>query len=292
MSFMLLFAAASSTMIAIVRHLSSDLHPFELAFFRMFFGFLVLSPIFLRNGLAPLKTKRLALHAARGGCHVVSVLLFFAGLKLTPLAKVTALFFSAPLFGTALAFVVLHEIVRTRRIMALLVGFIGTVVVLRPGIADIDLGSMLILAAAATWGIALIIIKVLSRTEASLTTTLYTTLFVTPLALIAAVPVWQMPSLEQVGWFVIIGGLGSIGHLALAQALKEADVSAVLPFEFTKLIWAAFLGYLLFTEIPDWGTWVGGAMIFTAVTYIAYLEKRSKGETPGDVGGETPSSPG
>ena len=277
MGYMLACAFLISSMLAGVRHVSGDLHPFEIAFFRMFFGFALFTPVFVRHGFAPLRTRRIRLHGLRSILHVASVLLFFFGISLSPLAKVMAISFSAPLFATVLAFVVLGEVVRMRRISALVVGFAGTLVVLRPWTADIDSGALFILAAAMFWGSALIVIKILGRTETSLTTTIYSTILITPVTLIAALPVWQTPSLEQLAWLALIGALGSLGQLALAQAMKEAEITAVLPLEFTKLIWAAAFGLVFFAEVPDWGTWVGGTIIFVAVTYIAYRERRVRG---------------
>ena len=272
MAFMSLAALMLTGVNALIRDLSSDMHPYEIAFFRNFFGFLVLLPVFLRRGLQPLRTGRLGLHALRGVVHATSSLMFFYALSITPLAKATALKFSAPLFGTLLALVVLGEAVRARRVTALLIGFAGTLVILRPGIADVDQGSLLVLGSAAIFATAMVIIKVLSRTESSLTITLYMGVFLSPLTLIAALPYWHAPTLEQLLWLAFMGAIGSIGQMSLAQSFKEADATAVFPFDFTKLLWAAVIGYFLFGEIPDVWTWLGGAMIFSAVAYIAYRE--------------------
>ena len=272
MLYMSLAALLLTGVNALIRDLSSGMHPYEIAFFRNFFGFLFLVPVFLRRGLQPLRTRRFGLHALRGIVHTTSSLMFFYALSITPLAKATALKFSAPLFGTLLALVVLGEVVRARRITALLIGFAGTWVVLRPGIADVDLGSLLVLGSAAIFATAMVIIKVLSRTESSLTITLYMGVFLSPLTLVAALPYWQAPTLDQLLWLAFMGAIGSVGQLCLAQSFKEADATAVFPFDFTKLLWAAVIGYALFGEIPDAWTWLGGAIIFSAVAYIAYRE--------------------
>ena len=274
MAFMLGNAFGATGVNAIVRGLSSDLHPFEMAFFRCVFGLLVLAPMILRHGLEPFRTRRLGLHALRGAFQAVGLLMFFLALSMTPMATVQALFFTAPLFATLLAVVVLGEAIRGRRIAALAVGFAGALVVLRPGFGVLDPGALLMLAAAATWGCAIIVIKVLSRTESSLTATLYPTLFVTPIAFVAALPYWRQPTLDELGWMAALGTLASLSHLCLAQAFKEAEVTAIMPVDFTKLIWAALAGYLLFAEVPGLSIWLGGAIIFSAVTYIAIRERR------------------
>jgi drug/metabolite transporter (DMT)-like permease len=174
--------------------------------------------------------------------------------------------------------VVLGETIRARRITALVVGFGGVLVVLRPGFGALEPGALLMLAAAATWGSAIIVIKILSRTESSLTATLYPTLFVTPIALVAALPYWRWPTVDELGWMALLGTFATLSHLSLAQAFKEADVTAIMPVDFTKLIWAALAGYLLFAEVPGLSIWLGGTMIFSAVTYIAIRERSLKAD--------------
>jgi drug/metabolite transporter (DMT)-like permease len=198
----------------------------------------------------------------------------FVGLGLIPLAKFAALVFSAPLFVTVMALVFLGERIRGRRVGALVFGYAGTLLILRPGAGALDLGSLIVLGGAVSWALAMIVMKVLARTESSLTATLYYGVFVTPVAFLAALPVWQTPTGWQWLWLVAIGALGSLFQLCLAQALKEADATAVMPLDFTKLIWAAVLGYLFFAEVPTAWTWVGGVMIFAAATYISYRERR------------------
>lgn len=270
---MLIAAMAAAGMNACARFLSSELHPFEIGFFRCLFGLVVLLPPLLHYGLEPLRTSQIRLHVIRAILNVTATLLFFVGLAHTPLAKASALDFSAPLFAAVLAVVFLHERMPLRRLVALLAGVAGVLIVLRPGLGEIDLGALFVLASGATWGLTLIVIKVLSRNDSSLTTTIYVGLFTTPLALIAALPVWQTPSLEQFGWLALTGGLGGLGQLCLAQALRTTDVTLILPIDFTKLIWASLLGFLVFAEMPDVWTWVGGATIFAAAFYVAVTDR-------------------
>ena len=157
MAFMLLAALGVAAMNACVRHVSNELHPFEIAFFRSLFGLAVLAPVFLRVGFAPLRTRKLHVHAVRGALIAASMM---TGLSLVPLAKFTALFFSAPLFGTVLAWIALREMVRLPRLVALAVGLAGTLIILRPGGTGYDPGTVLVVLAAALWGVGMIVIKV------------------------------------------------------------------------------------------------------------------------------------
>ncbi|MGA8259412.1 MAG: DMT family transporter [Arenicellales bacterium] len=265
-----------------VRYLSVrlHLHPFEIAFFRNFFGLIVLAPWFVRQGIAPLHTQRFGLHALRALLNVAAMLLFFTGLSLTPIAQVQALGFTAPLFASVLAVVFLGERMLLWRWAALTVGLTGALIIIRPGVQAIDHGSLLVLGSSAVWSFAIIIIKNLSRTDSSVTITSYMVLLMTPMSLLAAVPVWQWPDPVQLAWLVFTGVAGTLAQLALAQALRMADTTTVLPLDFMKLIWGSIIGYLLFDEIPDAAIWIGGGTIFSAATYIAYRESRRKTRAP------------
>ena len=271
---MALAAAAFSVMHAGIRHLSGEMHPFEIAFFRVFFGFFALAPVFLRDGWAPLKTRNLKLFAYRGVLNSAAMLMFFFSLSITPLATVAALSFTAPLFATLLAMLLLRESVRLRRWSALLIGFAGTLVILRPGIAEIGLGPMLVIGSSVVWAFALMLIKVLTRTESSVTITAYASIFLSPVCLVAALPYWTWPGLEQLAWLAAIGVVGTVAQTAMNQSFKLADASAVLPMDFSKLIWASAIGFALFGEVPDMWTWVGGAMIFGGATYVGIRESQ------------------
>lgn len=263
---------AFSCMHGAIRYLSADMHPFEIAFFRNMFGLVLLAPLLFRHGMAPLRTSNLKLHLLRGAFNIISMLCFFYALSIAPLTDVAALTFASPIFATALAVFVFGEMVGVRRWTAIIIGFAGTMVVLRPGFEAVALGPLLALIAALIWGIALLFIKVLARTESSLTITAYMVILLTPLSLIPAVFVWQWPSAEQYPWLILIAALGTSGHLFLNQALKLAETNVVMPVDFVRLIWVSIIGFYVFGEVPDLFTWIGGAMIFASALYIAYRE--------------------
>ena len=276
MLFMLLAAMFLACMMAGVRYASGEMHPYVIVFFRLAFGCLLVAPSIVLYRFEPLRTRRLALVTLRSVICGVSILLIFTGLGLIPLAKATALQFSAPLFAAVLAPFLLGEVVRARRVAALVVGYIGTLVILRPGFVAVELGSLLVLSGAATWGFGMILTKIMARTESNLTITAYMTLVSAPLALAIALPVWTTPSWEQVAWMLAIAGFGTAGDLCLAQAFRDGPATAVIPFDFTKLVWVALIGYFAFDEIPDAGIWIGGSMVLCAVTYIANREHKAR----------------
>ncbi len=273
MALMVAATFAGTSMNGVIRLLSADLHPFEVAFFRGLFGLLVFAPLFARRGLAPLRTARPGLHVVRGSLQAVGMTLGFLALSMTPLAKVAALQFTVPLFGTVLALLILREVVRARRITALFIGILGTLVIIDPTANTMDLGSVLVLVSAATSALSMIIVKMLSRTENSTTIVLYSTMLMTPLTLIPALFFWETPTAVQLLWLALLGSLGTVSNICFAQALKESEVTALTPIEFTRLIWSALIGYLAFAEVPAAETWIGAVIIFSASTYIILRER-------------------
>jgi len=200
------------------------------------------------------------------------MLLFFYAVTLTPLATVAAMTFTAPLFVTIGAVLILGEKLRFRRTAALVVGFVGVLIVLSPDNGRLEIGALMALGSACIWATALLMIKILSRTESSITLTAYMTLFLTPLSAIPAAFVWEWPNPSELGWLAAMGIVGTGGHLCLAQALRDADATTVLPLDFLRLIWASILGYFLFGQIPQALVWIGSATIFGSTIYLAYRE--------------------
>ena len=262
-------------MVVCVRMVPGQLHPFQLAFFRNFFGLALLAAWQSGRGLAFLKTGQFRLHLGRGIFNLLAMLAFYSAVLITPLASIAALNFTSPLFASLLAILVLKEPFRLRRLAVIATGMAGAGIILRPGIQAIGWGPPLILFSAMMWAVTLVFIKALSRTDSSLTIATYMVLFTTPFSLLASVPVWQWPGGEQLFWLFLVGLLGSAGQICLTQAFKMAEASAVLPFDFLQLVWAALMGFLVFGEVPDRWVWLGGGLIFLSATYLALKESGS-----------------
>ena len=274
--FMALASVLFVAMHTLVRDLSKNLHPFQIAFFRASLGLIVLSPIIFKNRFAILKTGKIKLHALRGLLNAAAMLCFFYGLSITPLAQVTALSFAVPLFATVLAVFVLGEVIKIRRITALIIGFFGTLIIIRPGIIEFGIGPVLILLQAFIWSLALMVIKVLTRTDSSLTIAIYASIFLSPIVLIAAIPVWQTPTINQFILMLVIATFGTIAQTFMNESLKLGETSIVMPVEFTRMVWAALFGYCFFGEVPDIFTWIGAVLIFGSTAYIALRESNLK----------------
>jgi drug/metabolite transporter (DMT)-like permease len=257
-----------------IRYLSAELHPFEIAFFRNLFGLAFMLPWLWRSGMAGLRTARLKLYAWRTAIGLSSMLLSFSALALLPLNLAAALSFTAPLFTTMGAALVLGEPVRIRRWSATLLGFAGVLVILRPGAVPLDLGMLLMIASAALNAVTTLIVKRLSGTESPNAIVTYMVLLMTPMSLLPALFVWQMPPVST--WFFLVGmGLaGTLGHLCYVRALRLAEATAILPYDYGRMIFSALIGYLAFAEIPDRWTWIGSAIIAASAVYIARRESQ------------------
>ena len=271
-----LSGAFFATMHGSVRLLSQDLDAMEIAFFRAFFGFVFFAPILLRTRLSVLRTARFPLHMVRGVFNGASLLLWFTALSLLPLGDATALSLTGPLFVGLGAMFILGEAVRGPRWLALGVGFAGALVIVRPGFQEINFGTILVLVSMLFVTCSKLIAKSLSRTDQPATIVAYLSLTMMVPSGIAIIFVWQMPTPEQLLFMAVIGFLGSAGHMLLTTAYKIADISAVEPVVFARLIWAAIVGWFMFAEFPGIWVWVGGALIVAASTWLARHEARAR----------------
>ena len=230
---MLVSTVGFSGMVMLVRMASADLHAFEIAFFRNLFGLLVLLPWFVRFGLRPFKTERIGLHVVRNLVQVATVLSFFLALTITPLALATALSFIAPIFATILAVVFFREVVGVRRWAAILFSFVGTYIILRPGLIPVTLGPLLVIVSSLFFSISLTIMKVLSRTDSTVTITCYSASLLAAFSLIPAAFFWQWPTWEQLAWLVEGGFDG------FAEAVCQPYLPSVPPGRYFRITWWA-----------------------------------------------------
>ena len=284
---MLLFGV----MAVCIRLASQQLHAFEIAFFRNFFGFLVLLPILCRHGPSLLRTQKLGFYVARCLIGMVSMLAGFWAIVNLPLAQAIALSYSTPLFVTIGAVIVLGEIVRARRWSAVIVGFLGVLVIVRPGSDAFTAASLVALLAAVASATVAISIKFLSRTEHPDAIVIWTTLLWIPMSLLPALAVWQMPVGITWLWIVLAGVLGSTAHMCWTRALKLGEASMLTPISFLQIIVVAAAGWLLFDEALDRWTVLGAAIIFGSNVYIARREARlaRQAVTDPDIQPETPT---
>jgi len=270
-------ATVLTCMHATVRHVSADMHPFEITFFRNLFGLAAIAPLAIRAGISSIKSRQPRLQLVRTGFGLVAMLAWFYGLSVVPIAEATALSFTSVIFGSVGAALVLGERMRLRRWSAVIIGFAGVLVILRPGLAAFNPAALIVLLSSVCWAAALLTVKRLSTTDSVVCIVTWNSVLLTALSLPVAIPVWVTPTPEQLGWLILIGVLATIGHLAMTSAFKSSDATVVFPVDYTRLIWASIIGYLAFSEVPDIWTWVGGTIIFASTTYIAYREAALRG---------------
>ncbi|MDQ3289600.1 MAG: DMT family transporter [Pseudomonadota bacterium] len=255
-----------------IRLASEQLHAFEIAFFRNFFGLIAALPLLLHHGPGLLRTRQLPKYLVRCSIGIVSMMASFWAITQLPLAEAVSLAYSTPIFVTIAAVLLLGEAVRARRWAAVVLGFIGVLIIVRPGAATFQMGSLAAVFAAVLSAIVAIQIKQLSRTEPADAIVIFTTLLWVPMSLLPAVFVWEWPQGITWLWVVAAGVLGTGGHMLWTRALKLGDVSALTPISFAQLPVVVLLGWILFGETLDRWTFVGAAIILGSNAYIAHRE--------------------
>ena len=259
-----------------VKLLSDDLHPIIICFYRCLMGLIIITPFVARNNFRALQTDNMRLQIFRALINIISMICWFSAIGMMHFEKATALGFTTPLFTTVLAVLILGEVIRFHRTAALLLGFVGILIIIRPGYMPFEFGTILMLIASFSFSFVLIFVKKLSATDSSLTIIFYHLLYMTPAFFILSLFYWQSISFNQLVIFSLMGSSGLLSHWCLAQAFKMSDTTFVMPLQFTKLIWASLIGLFIFAEQPDIWTWVGGVIIFISVVYITYREAFKK----------------
>lgn len=295
---LMLSSTVSFGLMAVCIRLSSTTEPvFEIAFFRNFFGLLALLPVLLwpafRSGrpVAALRktlhTKQLSRYLVRCLIGVVSMYFGFWSIANLPLSQAIALAYSSPIFVTIAAVLMLGEKVHMRRWSAVLAGFIGVVVIVRPWSHAFSAGSLVAVSAAVITAVVAIQIKQLSRDDGADTIVLWTYLFWVPLSVLPALWVWHPPQGITWLWLGLSGVLGTAGQLLWTRALKIGEVSALTPISFVQLVIVTIAGWLWFGEVLDGWTATGAAIIFSATAYIAHREavlaRRSASQSPSEA---------
>ncbi len=281
MLLMAVFAGVVSLGHVIARHLSHDLHPMQIAFFRTVVPLFILVPMLMRQGPGWWRTSRPGLQFWRGMVGGISMITWFYSLSLIPVGDATALSFSVVIFTAVGAALFLKETVGARRWAAIAIGLVGTLIILRPGSDAMGAGALVALVSSVFWAAAVLVVKVLARTDSPMTIVFYSSIYFTILAGVPAAFYWIAPTMAQLGLLACVGLFALIAQLAMTNALKIAETTAIMPIDFTRLLWAAALGFVWFGEFPDLWTWVGGAIVFASTVYITYRESRAGGAKGG-----------
>jgi drug/metabolite transporter (DMT)-like permease len=271
---LLLSCLGFSVMATFVKFAAREVSPFEITFFRCFFGLLVLAPAIAWHGIGALRTKHLGMHAWRGILGATAMGCAYFGLSRMPLATYNALSFSKPLFAVILAVIVLRETVRWRRWAATIDGLLGEMIMMRPGTEAFDPNGLFAMGDALSIAILITVLKKLPAYERPLAMLFYFGLVSSPIALLLALPHWSWPSGATWLMLAAIGAVGALSQYWWILAFRTGEASAVAPFDYSRLLFSAVMGFAFFAEVPDGWTLAGAALIVASTIYIARREAK------------------
>ncbi len=244
------------------REVTREIHVLQLMELRSVFGLLMLMPLVMLNGgLRAMATTRIFVHISRNVAHYFGQAMWLWALTLIPLAPLTAIEFTAPFWTAILAVMFLGEKMTTAKIAALVLGLIGVVIIVRPGVQPIEPGYFVVLAAAIGFGVSIALVKLLTRTESVVKIIFWMLIIQSIIGLLPAIHYWQWPSNHLWPWILLAAFCGSFAHYCMAQALAYADATVVTPMDFLRVPLIAMLGYLAYGEQLDATVLTGAAVI-------------------------------
>jgi drug/metabolite transporter (DMT)-like permease len=276
-AYMVLAIASLSFMDALGKRVAAGYSVFQMLAVRSTVALALLAVLLgLTGRLGTLRTRQPRGHALRALCGLVAFVCFYSALRYLPLADAVAIAFGSPFLVTALGRFVLHEPVRLRQWVAIVVGFLGMLVIVRPGASGVQPAAMLVLVAGLAYALMMVLTRWMTRPErpdeSSAAFVFYMLLGQAAAGWLVAIGRWRTPDAPALAEMSAMGVLGILGNYGLAQAFRKAPVAVVAPFEYTGLIWAVALGALLFGQLPPPSFWLGAAVIVAAGIYTARSE--------------------
>lgn len=271
---MVLAGFSFTAMLVCVRHLEGRYPSVEVVFFRAFIGLVFVLPPLLKNGLRGLHTNHFPMHISRASFSLLAMIAYYYAVPYIPLADSTTYSFIIPLFVTLGAVFILKEKVDGPRWAATLVGFLGVVIVLRPGQGGLSFPVLMMMLSVLFYAGAWISMKFLTRTDEAAVIVFYQNVLIVPLALIPTLIIGTIPTLYDLFVLIGVGLFGSYAHFCQAKSFGAADASAVMPFDFLRLPFSVTCAWFLFSEPTDLWTWVGAIIIFGATYYSTWHETR------------------
>ncbi len=254
-----------------------DSNVFTIGFLRFFFGLLLITPIIIQSSFKIYNTINFKLHILRCIINVPMMIFGFAALTYIPLEQIKAIGFLSPILVVILSVIFLGERIYLIRTFSLILGFIGTLIILRPGFIEINIGVYMVLASALLWSCVIIITKFMSKNDSAMTILTFQYTFVTLFTLPLAIIYWNNPSFISLIYTLLAAIVGTVLHLCINNAYKLSDLSIIQPVWFTQLVFASFLGFVIFGSLPDFFTWIGAILVFISVLIITdrenYLKK-------------------
>lgn len=281
--FMLLWALAFSTAMSLAKTLSPDTPSLVIVFLRCLFGLMFFMPVAILNKRTSFQTKRPILHFMRIVFVCSSMACTYYAYRHLPLGLATSLGMTAPLITAMMAIIVLGDHVSWKKWLIIVLGYSGVLIMVRPDAGEISPAVWIEILANVLAACSILTVKVMTRTESTLTIMLYANVATTALAGFAVLTVWELPKYDDVIALVAIGGLGVFSHYCSATALRYAKPSFLGPFEYTRMCFAIPVGYVFFDEMPTWSMLVGSLVIIAATTLLTRLELGEGEKSPGKV---------
>ena len=267
--------ASFSTMAIAVRELTNTINSFEIVFLRTFVALIIIVIIITFSGWRAISTRRLRLHILRNTIHYIGNLTWIIGVGLIPLAQVFALEFSIPIWVAIFAVIFLKEKLTIGKIVAIIFGFVGVLVILRPGLINIDQGSLSVLCAAFCFATTNVITKSLSKTDGPLTILFIMFAMQLPISAIGAFFVWTPPMPTDWPWIILVGAMSLTAHYCMTRAISLVDVTIIIPIDFMRMPIIAIIGFYLYSEPFSIWIFLGAMLIFTGNYFNIYHERQN-----------------
>jgi len=253
-----------------------DTNVFSVGFMRFFFGFLLIFPFIIKSKFKIYNTDNFKFHITRSIINVPMMILGFAALMYIPLDQIKAIGFLSPILVVILSVIFLKERIYLIRTFSLILGFIGVIIILRPGIIEISIGAYMVLTSTLLWSTVIIITKYMSKSDSPMTIITYQYTFVSIFTLPIAIVYWSSLSLSSVFYSLMAAIVGTVLHLCINTSYKLASLTILQPIWFSQLLWATIFSLILFNESVDYFTYIGGSLVFISVLIITYRENYLK----------------
>lgn len=261
-------------MTSLLRYTSQHVNIPMLVFFRNIFGLLFFLPWLVKNKFPKISRGNVRIHGYRTIISIFAMYGWFYSVSVVNLSIATSLTFLAPLISVLLAMVFLGEKANENVCICMLVGFVGTIIILRPGTSNFDQNALIVIICALLWSVGGIIVKQLTKEDSATVTSFYLTLIMSVVTLFPALAVWEPVSFTMYMWLLLLGLIANIFQISIAKAISLGDFKTIMPYDFTRLIFVSIMAYLFFGEVIDLWTVIGGGVIFSSAIFATYYETR------------------
>lgn len=270
----------ASILISLVRYLSAEFHIFFIVMMRNFFGLMFFVPTILKDHNDILRTKRVKMHVMRGLNALISMLLWFYAISILPLSEAVSISFIMPILTTVAAIFLFKEKVKSHSWIASILGFIGIIIILRPGFKELNIAHLCSLISVLLWVVSNIMIKSMTKTEKPKTIVAYTTFIIFICSIPLALPYLQPLSLSDICWFACLGLVSNLLYICISNSYAKVDLSVTQPFDFTRLIFTAIISYFTFGEIVDFWVIIGSLVILSGTIVVIPKPKMRRKKKP------------